>query len=670
MPPKMAGARPSGRPAATVARARGSPPTSRHALAPTLVSLVLVAAFLPARTAGQVLTRINCGGDEVTDRHGHVWQADNFASPVGEGHLSGYYEADLSRELTDLPESIAASPNWAVYLTERFEKKRHLPVVYSIPTQGAGTYRVLLHFADTCPCTFQHGTYGRMRKFGVTINDQQVMSEYDIGAEVGWGNVAIKMFHVAAGNADNITIRAVRGSIQNPMINGIEIFRGDTNECSLGQLARFMCHDPGAGCVASELRCDNSPDCADGSDERACDSSLDNGFVVPIVTMPPTLTPTTATPTAAPSPVPTTAEPTAEPSLAPASSEPSAAPSVAPTTEVPTGTPTTLPTGSEPTAAPTATPTTAEPTAGPSVPPTSSVPSAAPSAAPTGSPLSSGPTAVPSAAPSAGPSTSGPTLAPSATPTSSTPTASPNTAPPTAAPATSQPTASIEPTSAPSTPAPSTLAPSAVPPTAPLNAVLVPERDLQADAGADAISQGDAEVEAVFTTTNLVVTLSAVLVIMLAVAIVHRQNRGRMSLGDLEDPRGKLGRIRMTKRRTGDGLEWDATAASTVDGGDKEFKGGVHGGFDFPDGNITKVVTSSGIFKAVNMQSPGASHAMVSIGSPTGETNLDDDDVSSEYAESMSVADSMFSYTDKPQRKQVGSSEQDISPLANTNDPS
>jgi len=186
-----------------------------------------------------------------------------------------------------------------------------------------------------------------------------------------------------------------------------------------------------------------------------------------------------------------------------------------------------------------------------------------------------------------------------------------------------------------------------------LNGSQFSELDLQAKA--DAFSDQDAEASATISPTNLVIVFSGVLVVMMALGVVLvRRNRGRLDFGDAEDPRGKLGRSKRTWRKKGgmDGLEWDATGASTVDGNDLVFK--QHESFDVPDGTITKVVTSSGIFKAVNVQSPGAMHAMVSIGSPTGETNLDEDDMGSECSESMSVATSMFSYTPKPLiRKQL-----------------
>lgn len=179
------------------------------------------------------------------------------------------------------------------------------------------------------------------------------------------------------------------------------------------------------------------------------------------------------------------------------------------------------------------------------------------------------------------------------------------------------------------------------------------ELDLQAKA--DAVSDQDAEAWAAISPTNLVIVLSVILVAMMALgAVLVRRNRGRLDFGDAENPRGKLGQSKRTWRKKSgmDGLEWDATGASTIDGDDLMFK--QHESFDLPDGHITKIVTSSGIFKAVSVQSPGATHAMVSIGSPTGETNLDEDDVGSECSERMSVADSMFSYTPKPLiRKQL-----------------
>jgi hypothetical protein len=102
----------------------------------------------------------------------------------------------------------------AVYQTNRYG-----PMTYAIPglTPG-GTYIVDLHFAET------YWTAPGERLFNVSINNKQVLNNYDIFASAGSEYTATEQsFYATADSTGTITIGFVAGAADNPQINGIQI---------------------------------------------------------------------------------------------------------------------------------------------------------------------------------------------------------------------------------------------------------------------------------------------------------------------------------------------------------------------------------------------------------------------------------------------------------------
>ena len=111
--------------------------------------------------------------------------------------------------------SLVANPApLAVYQTNRYG-----PMTYAVPglTPGA-TYIVDLHFAET------YWTAPGQRLFNVSINNQQVLNNYDIFASAGAEYTATEQsFHATADSTGTITISFTVGGADNPQINGIQI---------------------------------------------------------------------------------------------------------------------------------------------------------------------------------------------------------------------------------------------------------------------------------------------------------------------------------------------------------------------------------------------------------------------------------------------------------------
>ena len=102
----------------------------------------------------------------------------------------------------------------AVYQTNRYG-----PMTYTVPgfTPG-GTYIVDLHFAET------YWTAPGERLFNVSINNKQVLNNYDIFASAtGEFTATEQSFYATADSTGTITINFGVGAADNPQINGIQI---------------------------------------------------------------------------------------------------------------------------------------------------------------------------------------------------------------------------------------------------------------------------------------------------------------------------------------------------------------------------------------------------------------------------------------------------------------
>jgi hypothetical protein len=99
-----------------------------------------------------------------------------------------------------------------------YQSNRYGTFSYTIPSLTAGkTYTVRLHFAET------YWTAAGQRTFNVSINGQQVLSNFDIVATAGAANKAVvEQFTATASSSGTITIQFTTVK-DNAQVNGIEI---------------------------------------------------------------------------------------------------------------------------------------------------------------------------------------------------------------------------------------------------------------------------------------------------------------------------------------------------------------------------------------------------------------------------------------------------------------
>jgi endoglucanase len=153
--------------------------------------------------------RINCGATEpYTDKAGNTWLADqSMASGKEWGAVNGLTvdRGDLGITGTDAPK---------IYETERYSMDGYK---FTVPN---GKYTVRLHFAETYDGITTEGE----RIFSVTINDQSVLKDFDPFKEAGgFQKPIVKTIEDVAVTNGQLAIGFTL-NIQNPEINGIEIF--------------------------------------------------------------------------------------------------------------------------------------------------------------------------------------------------------------------------------------------------------------------------------------------------------------------------------------------------------------------------------------------------------------------------------------------------------------
>jgi hypothetical protein len=153
-----------------------------------------------------------------TDPGGNVWSSDT----------------DFSGGITTAaatPVSIANTDSSTLYNSERYGGDGNGGTVgfsYAVP-MPAGNYDVTLKFAET------YLTGAGQRLFGVTLNGQSVLDNFDIYAAANGMNAAVdKTFPVSLATDGNIEIDFVPGSIQNPKVCAIAIIPANQATSSSG----------------------------------------------------------------------------------------------------------------------------------------------------------------------------------------------------------------------------------------------------------------------------------------------------------------------------------------------------------------------------------------------------------------------------------------------------
>jgi hypothetical protein len=156
----------------------------------------------PTPSLGTLVTAIDAGGGA----------AGNFVADTDYNQGNEYSDTSTAINTSGVSESIPQS----VWQTCRWNSS----FTYTIPglTPGA-TYTVALDWAELT------WTAVGQRKFNVAINGTQVLTAFDVYAQVGYKTALQKLFSVAANSSGQIVIAFTQGGADNPFISGIEIWK-------------------------------------------------------------------------------------------------------------------------------------------------------------------------------------------------------------------------------------------------------------------------------------------------------------------------------------------------------------------------------------------------------------------------------------------------------------
>ncbi|MEF8808004.1 malectin domain-containing carbohydrate-binding protein, partial [Natronomonas sp.] len=179
--------------------------------------------------AGEALHRVNAGGAELAALDdGPDWSADTGTTPsqylVDPSGTDTYNGGDEVTPTDDVPDS---TPD-AVFDTERYDEPDDgTPMEWEFPVEDGQQVEVRLYFGNQFSGTSEEG----QREFNVSIEDQQVLTNYDPVADVGHANGTMKNFTVTSDGT--IDVDFAHGSIENPMVNAIEIVAVDESDDTL-----------------------------------------------------------------------------------------------------------------------------------------------------------------------------------------------------------------------------------------------------------------------------------------------------------------------------------------------------------------------------------------------------------------------------------------------------
>jgi hypothetical protein len=180
------------------------------------------------QSSRKILYRVNAGGGAIAGDQNVNWGSDVQASP------SRYVNSSASNNTTGSlhywgGKNTTGYPN-VIFANERWDGPWGQEMEWSFPV-AAGKYEVKLCFAETNATFSKPG----QRVFDVLIENNAVLSNYDIIAQEGFLTAAVKGFTVTVSDG-NLTIRLQR-KVGNPKINGIEIvsIQENTSNGRLGE---------------------------------------------------------------------------------------------------------------------------------------------------------------------------------------------------------------------------------------------------------------------------------------------------------------------------------------------------------------------------------------------------------------------------------------------------
>ncbi len=174
-------------------------------------------ATTAAASSGTSVISINAGGPAESNSGG----GDN-AFVADEDYSTGGTTYSVTNTIT-IPAGVTNAAPAAVY-----QSARQGAVTYTIPGLTAGgSYTVRLHFAEL------YFPAAGDRVFNVAINGTAVLTNFDIYATARANFTAVvEQFAATANSSGDIVIAFTNGTVDQPMIEGVEVLGGSSTSCT------------------------------------------------------------------------------------------------------------------------------------------------------------------------------------------------------------------------------------------------------------------------------------------------------------------------------------------------------------------------------------------------------------------------------------------------------
>ena len=199
----------------------------KHFLLLLILPLISSSKLDPSK----VVHAINCGGYPYTDKAGISYSSDKFYDG---GKTSDY---GMNYDISNTDDMI-------IYQTERWSFET---ITYSLPLKGDGIYTLILKFSEV------YFTRANEKVFDIALGKKTVVKNLDIYEKVGKGNAYDEYVEFILKNNkiyfngnecnyayenEQLKLKFLKGSKDNPKINGILLYKGKKIETDYAEVKK------------------------------------------------------------------------------------------------------------------------------------------------------------------------------------------------------------------------------------------------------------------------------------------------------------------------------------------------------------------------------------------------------------------------------------------------
>ena len=205
------------------------------------VSVPVGTAAAANQTTGDILYRVNAGGPSLTVSDGPDWTADSATNPSQYRGSDNTQISEFSENVDSTTDAVPDGTPIEVFTSARWDQPDGGAMQWDLPVEAGTEVEVRLYLAEPYVGA-PDGAPGQPgeRQFDVSIEGQEVLTNYDIYADVGYATGTMKSFTTTVDSDGTLDVDFAHGAANNPIVSGIEVVEvGDTTvaEAVAGQNA-------------------------------------------------------------------------------------------------------------------------------------------------------------------------------------------------------------------------------------------------------------------------------------------------------------------------------------------------------------------------------------------------------------------------------------------------